>query len=72
MAMLKVIEVLGNSTKSWEDATQNAVSEAAETVKNIRSAYVNEMTTKVDGGKISEYRVNLKVTFEITKEKFEK
>ena len=72
MAMLKVIEVLGNSTKSWEDATQNAVKEAAETVNNIRSAYVNEMTTKVDNGKVSEFRVNLKVTFEITKEKFEK
>lgn len=72
MAMLKVIEVLGNSSKSWEDATQNAVKEAAETVNNIRSAYVNEMTTKVENGEVSEYRVNLKVTFEITKEKFNK
>lgn len=72
MAMLKVIEVLGNSPKSWEEATQNAVKEASETLHNIRSAYVNEMTTKVDNGKISEYRVNLKVTFEITKEKFKK
>ena len=42
MAILKVIEVLANSDKSWEDATKNAVKHAGKSVKNIRSVYVNE------------------------------
>ena len=66
MAIIKVIEVLSNSPTSWEDATQRAVTEAARTVKNIRSAYVKEQTAQVVDNKISEYRVTLKITFEIT------
>ena len=65
MAVLKVIEVLSSSTISWEDATRNAVDEASKTVKNIRSVYVKEQSAMVDGAKVSEYRVNLKITFEI-------
>ncbi len=65
MSILKVIEVLANSSESWEDATQKAVKHAAKTVKNIRSAYVNEHSVVVDGDDISEYRVNVKITFEV-------
>ena len=65
MAVLKVIEVLSSSTISWEDATRNAVDEAAKTVKNNRSVYVKEQSAMVEGGKVSEYRVNIKLTFEI-------
>ena len=65
MAILKVIEVLANSTKSWEDATQNAVSKASETVKNIKSVYVNEQSAVVENGNITEFRVNVKITFEV-------
>lgn len=65
MAVLKVIEVLASSPKSWEDATQNAVSQAAKTLKNIRSIYVQEHSATVKDGKVTEYRVNLKLTFEI-------
>lgn len=65
MAVLKVIEVLASSTKGWEDATRNAVSEASKTVKNIRSAYVNEQSCVVDGNQITHYRVNVKITFEV-------
>lgn len=65
MAVLKVIEVLASSTKGWEDATKNAVSEASKTVKNIRSAYVNEQSCVVDGDQITHYRVNVKITFEV-------
>jgi len=65
MAVLKVIEVLASSTKGWEDATRNAVSEASKTVKNIRSAYVNEQSCVVDGDQITHYRVNVKITFEV-------
>ena len=63
--ILKVIEVMSQSTTSWEDAAQQAVTEASKTVKNIRSVYVHEQTAQVTGGKITEYRVNVKLTFEI-------
>jgi len=65
MSILKVIEVLANSSESWEDATQKAVKNAAKTVKNIRSAYVNEHSAVVEGDEITEYRVNVKITFEV-------
>lgn len=63
MAVLKVIEVLANSTKSWEDAAQNAVTEASKTLRGIESVYIKEMTAKVDANLITEYRVNVKITF---------
>ena len=65
MGVLKVIEVLSNSTKSWEDATQKAVKEASKTVKNIKSAYVQDQSVVVVDGEVAEYRVNLKLTFEV-------
>ena len=65
MAVLKVIELLAESDKSWEDAAQNAVSEVSKTVKNIRSVYINEKTATVNGDKIDKFRVNAKVTFEV-------
>lgn len=65
MAVLKVIEVMSSSPKSWEDATSKGVEEASETIKDIRSAYVNEMSTVVRDGKVAEYRVNLKITFQV-------
>ncbi len=65
MAVLKVIEVLANSDTSWEDATAKAVEQAAKSVKNIRSVYINEQSATVSDGKITEYRVNVKITFEV-------
>lgn len=65
MAVLKVIEVLANSNKSWEDATQNAVKHASKSVKHIKSVYVQEQSAIVDGDTVSEYRVNVKITFEV-------
>ena len=65
MAILKVIEVLANSNKGWEDAAKNAVSQASKSVKNIRSVYINEQSATVDDGKIVDYRVNVKITFEV-------
>ena len=52
MAVLKVIEVLANSSKSWEDATNNALEQASKSVKNIRSIYINEQSATVKDGKI--------------------
>ncbi|NRT11736.1 dodecin family protein [Flavobacterium sp. 14A] len=65
MSVLKVIEVLSGSTKSWEDATQQAVMKAAKSVKNIRSVYVQEQSATVKDDKVAEFRVNVKITFEI-------
>ena len=65
MSVLKVIEVLSNSDKSWEDATQKAVKEASKTVKNIKSVYINDMQVTVNNNQIHEYRINTKVTFGI-------
>ena len=65
MAVLKVIEVLSNSDKSWEDATKKAVKEASKTVKNIRSVYVQDQSAIVNGDDVTEFIVNLKLTFEV-------
>ena len=65
MAVLKVIEVLANSDKSWEDATSKAVKHASKSVKNIRSVYVNEQSATVKDGEVDDYRVNVKITFEV-------
>ena len=65
MSILKVIEVLSNSEESWEDATKKAVKKASKSVKNIKYAYVNEMTTVVKDGEVTEFRVNVKITFAV-------
>ncbi len=65
MSVLKVIEILGNSKTSFEDAVQNVITEASKSVKDIRSVYVQEMQVSVKDNKIAEYRVNTKVTFGI-------
>ena len=65
MAVLKVIEVLSNSSKNWEDATSKAVKEASKTVKNIKSVYVQDQSAVVENSEVKEFRVNLKLTFEV-------
>jgi flavin-binding protein dodecin len=63
--IVKVIEVLSESPKSWEEAVKNVVSEASKTLRNIRSVYVKEFTATVENDKVASYRVNAKVTFEM-------
>ena len=65
--VVKVIELMSQSPKSWEDAAQGAVDEASKT-RNIRSFYIKEFTAEVDNGKISNYRINAKVTFDLERE----
>lgn len=65
MSIVKVIEVIATSDKSFDDAAQNAVSEAAKTVKNIRSIYIENMKAKVENNKITSYAVNAKISFEV-------
>ena len=56
---------MSQSSKSWEDAAQGAVDEASKTLRNIRSLYIKEFTAEVDNGKVSNYRINAKVTFDL-------
>ncbi len=65
MAVMKVIEVLANSEKSWEDATKKAIKQASKSVKNIRSAFVQSQSVVVNNDEVAEFRVNLKITFEV-------
>ena len=60
--VVKVIELMSESPKSWEDAAQNAIREASRTLRNISSLYVKEMNAAVENGKITSYRLNSKVT----------
>ncbi|MFK8046084.1 MAG: dodecin family protein [Crocinitomicaceae bacterium] len=65
MAVMKVIEVLANSTSSWEDATKKAVKHASKSVKHMKSAYVQSQSVVINGDNVEEFRVNLKITFEV-------
>ena len=65
MAVMKVIEVLANSDKSWEDATKKAVKHASKSVKNIKSVFVQSQSAVVNDDEVAEFRVNLKITFEV-------
>ena len=65
MSVMKVVELMASSKKSWEDATAKAVKKAGKSIKNIRSAYVQDQSVVVHNGEVTEYRVNLKVTFEV-------
>ena len=65
MSVLKVIEVLANSSEGWEDAARNAVKHASKSVKGIRSVFVDSQSAVVEDGKIASYRVNVKITFEV-------
>lgn len=63
MAIAKVTEITASSTKSFEDAIQQGITRAGKTVRNIQSAWVNEESVVVKDDKISEWRVNLRITF---------
>ena len=62
-SVYNIIEVIGTSTQSWEDAARNAVETAAKTVRDLRIAEVVKMDMKVDNGKISEYRTRVLLSF---------
>ena len=61
--MLKVIEVLAESDKSWEDAASQAVTRASKSVHGIKSIYIKDMEAKVEGNKIVQYRITAKISF---------
>ncbi len=63
MSALKVIEVLAESNKSWEDAAQEAVTTASKTVRNVKSIWIDNFEATVEDGKLKSYRINAKVSF---------
>jgi flavin-binding protein dodecin len=65
MAIVKVIEVLAESDKSWEDATQNAVTEASKSLHGIKSVWVKNLKAEVVNGKVTRWRLNCKISFEL-------
>lgn len=65
MSTIKVIEIMANSTKSWEDAVRHGVAEAAKSLDHIRSVYIQDQSAVVDKNKIVEFRTTLKLSFEV-------
>jgi flavin-binding protein dodecin len=63
MAVAKILEITASSGTSFEEAVQAGVSKASETVHGITGAWVKDQEVRIADGQISEYRVNLKITF---------
>lgn len=63
--VVKIIELIGSSSEGWQTATQNAISEAAKTIDNIKSVHVKRCTAKVENNKIVEYRAVVKIAFSV-------
>ncbi len=65
MAIHKVIEVISQSERSWEDAAQRAVTDAGKTVDQIKSIWIKNFEAVVRDNKLVEFRVNANITFEV-------
>jgi len=63
LVVVKIIELVGVSEESWHDAVDNAIEEAARTVKNLRGVHVKKCTGKIKENKIIEYRATVKISF---------
>jgi hypothetical protein len=63
MSVVKVIELIAQSEKSWEDAAQVALREASGTVRGIKGIWVKDLQAIVENGKITHYRINAKLSF---------
>lgn len=62
-SVYKVIELVGTSEKSWEDAAKNAVETASKSLRNLRIAEVSQMDMKVEDGKVTAFRARVKLSF---------
>jgi len=67
-SVYKIIELVGTSTDSWDDAAKNAVETASKSLKDVRIAEVSELDMKVEDGKVAAYRARVKVSFKYLKE----
>ncbi len=63
MSVAKVTEVIASSSKSFDDAVEQGIKRADKTLKDVKGAWVKDQKVVVDGGKIVEYRVTMKVSF---------
>ena len=63
MSVARVTEIISSSKKNFEDAVEKGINRAVKTLKNVEGAWVKSQKVIVKNGKISEYRVNLKITF---------
>ena len=63
MSVAKVTEIIAESKKGFDDAVAKGVKRASKTLKNVKSAWVNEQSVVVENGEIAAYRVSLKITF---------
>ena len=63
MSVARVTEISSTSTKSFDDAVEQGIARATETLRNVKSAWVKEQTVRVEDGKIASYQVNMMVTF---------
>ena len=72
MAIVKVIEVIASSEKSFDDAVKQAVKETSKTIRNIDSVWVKDMKAHVKDGKIKSYGVICEVSFRLDKDKKDK
>lgn len=69
MPTIKVIELIGTSEQSWEDAASNAIKDAHETVRDVTGLEIVGQTARVENGEIVEYRVDVKVAFSVKRER---
>ncbi|NLM52573.1 MAG: dodecin domain-containing protein [Firmicutes bacterium] len=65
MAVIKVVELVGDSQVSWEDAVKNAVRGAAKSIDNIAGVEIKNLTANVNNGEIVEYKANVKIAFRV-------
>lgn len=63
MSVAKVTEIIASSSKSFDDAVSQGVKRADKTLKGVKSVWIKEQKAMVEGGKITEYRVTMKVSF---------
>lgn len=63
MPVVKIIELIGSSPLGWSEAAQNAVTEAAKTIKNIKAVHIKNCNAKVEKNKIVEYSADVKIAF---------
>jgi flavin-binding protein dodecin len=71
MSVAKIIELVGSSTESWEDAVRSAVAEASRTLRGVTGVDVQDWTASVEDGEIVEYKANVKVAFAVENEEEE-
>ncbi|GJL84559.1 MAG: hypothetical protein DHS20C02_03340 [Micavibrio sp.] len=66
MSIAKVTEIISGSSKSFDDAIEQGIKRANETLKNVSGAWVKDQNVVIEGGSVKEYRVTLKITFVLT------